>query len=99
MVGRADDREPTHSLRSMLQQALDEIRSPDLGQSSCRYSIIFSKFSLMAQSIKGYIINRGMVGFVALIYVLLRDIASIYAESEPVFLVPSGITPRKSSRV
>ena len=48
----ADDHEPTQSLRSILQQAVDEITNPDSEQSSCRYGINFSKFPLWSKPLE-----------------------------------------------
>ena len=71
-----DDHEPTQSLRSILQQAVDEITNPNSGHSLCRYGIDFSIFPYGPSHREG-IYDRGWVVIAALACDWLKGIVSM----------------------
>ena len=97
----ADDPEAAPSLQSMLQQALDEVRAPEQGTSSCPSGINFSQSSLMmTKAIRKELENlpiSGRTGMVALSYNWLKGIVPTSVESERVFSTVGNIVTKVRS--
>ena len=95
-----DDPEPAQSLQTMLQQALDEVRTPESSQSSCASGINFSKSDLMARAIRKELENlpvSGRTGMVALSYNWLKCIVPTSVESERMFSTVGNIVTKVRS--